>query len=118
KIQIMTKFGMRWDEKKGDLAFKSTDNAGRPIDIYKYAGKESIIKECEDSLRRLRTDYIDLYQIHWPDITTPIEETMEAVHSLLKLGKILAAGVSNYDVDQMKTAEKVLNLASNQVPYS
>jgi aryl-alcohol dehydrogenase-like predicted oxidoreductase len=118
KVQIMTKFGMRWDDTKGNFAFKSENNSGIPIDIYKYAGKESIIKECEDSLRRLRTDYIDLYQIHWPDITTPIEETMEAVHSLLKLGKILAAGVSNYDVEQMKTAEKVLNLASNQVPYS
>jgi aryl-alcohol dehydrogenase-like predicted oxidoreductase len=118
KVQIMTKFGMRWDETKGTFAFKSEDNAGRGIDIYKYAGKESIIKECEDSLRRLRTDYIDLYQIHWPDDSTPIEETMEAVSSLLKLGKILAAGVSNYNADQMKTAEKVVNLASNQVPYS
>ena len=73
KVQILTKFGMRWNEKKGKLAFKSTDNAGQPIEIYLYAGKESIIKECEDSLRRLGTDYIDLYQIHWPDITTPVE---------------------------------------------
>lgn len=118
KVQIMTKFGMRWDETKGTFAFKSEDNSGKAIDIYKYAGKESIIKECEDSLRRLRTDYIDLYQIHWPDASTPIEETFEAVYSLQKLGKILAAGVCNYDVAQMKTADKVVSLASNQVPFS
>jgi len=118
KVQILTKYGMRWDEKKGEFAMKSQDNAGRPLEIYKYAGKESIVKECEDSLRRLRTDYIDLYQIHWPDSTTPIGETMEAVASLLAQGKIRAAGVCNYNVAQMQEAEKVLRLASNQVPYS
>ena len=118
KIQLLTKFGMRWDLKKGDLAFKSEDNSGIPIEIYKYAGKESIMKECEDSLRRLRTDYIDLYQIHWPDITTPIEESMEAVALLMKQGKVRAAGVCNYNVQQMKAAEKWVSLASNQVPYS
>jgi aryl-alcohol dehydrogenase-like predicted oxidoreductase len=118
KMQILTKFGMRWDEKKGSLAFKSNDNAGNPIDIYKYAGKKSIIKECEDSLRRLGTDYIDLYQIHWPDATTPVAETMEALTQLLKQGKIRAAGVCNYSATLMAEAEKTLSLASNQVPYS
>ncbi|MEH6306778.1 aldo/keto reductase [Olivibacter sp. CPCC 100613] len=118
QILILTKFGMRWDSTKGDFAFKSKDNNGVDIDIYKYAGKESIVKECEDSLRRLRTDYIDLYQIHWPDKTTPIEETMEAVAQLIKDGKVRYAGVCNYDVSQMKEAEKFLELASNQVPYS
>ena len=118
KVQILTKFGMRWDEKKGALDFKSTDNAGRPIEIYRYAGKESVIKECEDSLRRLGTDYIDLYQQHWPDPTTPIAETMEALTQLIKQGKIRAAGVCNYSADQMIEAEKTISLASNQVPYS
>ena len=118
KVQVMTKFGMRWDLARGDYAFKSQDNEGRPLDIYKYGGKESIIKECEDSLRRLRTDYIDLYQQHWPDLTTPIAETMEALADLQKAGKIRAAGVSNYDVGQMKEAEKTIRLVSNQVPYS
>ena len=118
KVQILTKFGMRWDEKKGALDFKSTDNAGRPIDIYRYAGKESVIKECEDSLRRLGTDYIDLYQQHWPDLTTPISETMEALDLLLQQGKIRAAGVCNYTADQMAEAAKTIDLASNQVPYS
>src|SRR6202166_2120744 len=118
KVQVLTKFGMRWNETKGALAFKSTDNAGSPIDVYKYAGKESIIRECEDSLRRLGTDYIDLYQIHWPDSTTPVAETMAALAQLLRQGKIRAAGVSNYSADLMAEAEKTLCLASNQVPYS
>ncbi len=118
KVQILTKFGMRWDENKGSLAFKSSDNSGNPIDIYTYAGKKSVIKECEDSLRRLGTDYIDLYQIHWPDLTTPISETMEALTQLLKEGKIRAAGVCNYSSLQMDEAEETINLASNQVPYS
>ncbi|KUG08151.1 aldo/keto reductase [Solirubrum puertoriconensis] len=118
KVQIMTKFGMRWDLAKGTLAMRSQNNDGQPIDVYKYAGPESIIKECEDSLRRLGTDYIDLYQIHWPDVTTPINDTMAAVARLIEQGKVRAAGVSNYSVEQMQEAEQVLKLASNQVPYS
>jgi aryl-alcohol dehydrogenase-like predicted oxidoreductase len=118
KVQILTKYGMRWDLTKGSLAFKSQDNNGKDIDIYKYAGKESIILECENSLKRLGTDYIDLYQIHWPDSTTPVEETMEAVLILKEQGKIREAGVSNYDVKQMALAEKTIKLASNQVPFS
>lgn len=118
KIQLLTKYGMRWDLAKGNLAFKTKDNNGREIDVHKYAGRESIVKECEDSLRRLGTDYIDLYQIHWPDLTTPIQETMEAVALLIKQGKVREAGVSNYNVEQMEEAEKYVSLASNQVPYS
>ena len=118
KVQVLTKFGMRWDLAKGDFAMKTKDNNGHDIDVYKYAGRDSIIKECEDSLRRLGTDYIDLYQQHWPDVTTPIDETMEALSRLIEQGKVRAAGVSNYSVAQMQEAEKTLNLASNQVPYS
>src|SRR5450432_1837203 len=118
KVQLLTKYGMRWDLKKGDFGFKSRDNAGNPIDVYKYSGKDSIIKECEDSLRRLRTDHIDLYQIHWPDSTTPNGETMEAVAGLLKAGKIRAAGVCNYNVEQMRAAEDSIKLASSQSPFS
>src|SRR5260221_1142902 len=118
KVQIMTKFGMRWDDTKGQFAFKSKDNDGKPLDIYKYAGKDSVIKECEASLRRLKTDYIDLYQIHWPDVTTPISETMEALAGLVKAGKVRAAGVSNYNRAQVMETEKTINLASNQVPFS
>lgn len=118
KVQILTKFGLTWEGTKGQFYFKSKDNNNKDIDIYKYAGKENVIKECEDSLRRLRTDYIDLLQIHWADETTPIEETFEAVLRLQEQGKIRAAGVCNYNVEQMKRAESVLSLASNQVPFS
>ncbi|MDO6438444.1 aldo/keto reductase [Cyclobacterium sp. 1_MG-2023] len=118
KMQILTKFGMRWDLAKGTLVFNSKDGSGKDIGIYKYAGKESIIQECEDSLKRLGTDYIDLYQLHWPDVTTPIEETMEAVAELIKQGKVRYAGVCNYNAEQMTEAEKYIDLASNQVPYS
>lgn len=118
KVQILTKYGMRWDMTKGNLAFKSKNNQGQEIDIYKYAGKESIIEECEISLRLLKTDYIDLYQIHWPDLTTPIEESMEAVAMLIQQGKVREAGVCNYNVEQMQEAQKYINLVSNQIPYS
>ena len=109
---------MRWDIKQGDFAMHSKNNEGEDIDIYKYAGKDGIIKECEDSLRRLRTDYIDLYQIHWHDKTTPIEETMEAISELIQVGKVRYAGVCNYDANLMREASKYINLASDQVPYS
>jgi len=118
KVQILTKYGMRWDLAKGDLAMHSKDNNGNDIDIYKYAAKDSIIKECEDSLKRLGTDYIDLYQIHWHDKTTPIEETMEAVSQLIKQGKVRHAGVCNYDANLMREASNHLDLVSDQVPYS
>jgi aryl-alcohol dehydrogenase-like predicted oxidoreductase len=118
KVQLITKYGMRWDLAKGTLAMKSKDNNGNDIDVYKYAGKESIIKECEDSLLRLKTDYIDLYQIHWPDVTTPIPETMEAVAQLIQQGKVRHAGVCNYNADQVKEASQYIDIISNQVPYS
>ena len=69
-------------------------------------------------LEALGTDYTDLYQQHWPDTTTPIDETMEAVQCLMEQGKVRAAGVSNYSVAQMEEAEKTIDLVSNQVPYS
>jgi aryl-alcohol dehydrogenase-like predicted oxidoreductase len=118
KYQILTKYGMNWSTEKGEYFFDSTDNNGKPLKIYKYSARESVIRECEDSLQRLRTDYIDLYQIHWPDATTPISETMEAIARLLEQGKIRAAGVCNYNTSQIDEALKTVNLVSNQVPYS
>lgn len=118
KVQILTKYGLRWDLKKGTFHFSSKDNEGRDIDMYKFAGRESIIKECEDSLRRLGTDYIDLYQVHWPDISTPIEETMETIVQLIQQGKVRYAGVCNYNAQQLEEAQKYVPLVSNQVPYS
>ena len=118
KVQLLTKYGLRWDLAKGEFYFKSKNNEGQDIDIYKYSGRESIILECENSLRRLGTDYIDLYQIHWHDSTTPIEETMEAVAQLMKQGKVRYAGVCNYKPEWLQEAQKYIPLVSNQVPYS
>ncbi|MCT3816175.1 aldo/keto reductase [Elizabethkingia anophelis] len=120
KIQLLTKFGLVWDgsnQGKGEFFFDAED-AGKTIPVYKYASKTSVIKEVEESLKRLQTDYIDLLQIHWPDATTPISETMEALEILLQQGKIRAAGVSNYSIEQVAEARQSLNIASNQIGYS
>lgn len=120
KIQLLTKFGLVWDgsnKGKGEFFFDA-EKDGTSVPVYKYTSKENVIKEVEESLRRLGTDYIDLLQIHWPDSTTPISETMEALDVLIQQGKIRAAGVSNYDVEQVTEARKYLNVASNQVGYS
>ncbi len=120
KIQLLTKFGLVWNGSnngKGDFFFDAEEN-GKTVPVYKYSSKESVINEVEDSLRRLQTDYIDLLQIHWPDSTTPICETMEAMELLIQQGKIRAAGVSNYSVAQVKEARQSLNIASNQIGYS
>lgn len=116
--QLLTKFGMNWETEEGEYFFDSADNDGKPFKMYKWASKKKIFKECEDSLRRLKTDYIDLYQIHWPDATTPISETFEAVQQLIDQGKVRAAGVCNYNVQQVDEALRTIQIASNQVPYS
>lgn len=120
KIQLLTKFGLVWDGSnngKGEFFFDAQDN-GKTYPVYKFASKANIIKETEESLKRLGTDYIDLMQIHWPDATTPIDETMLALEELIKQGKIGAAGVSNYNTELLKEASKTLKVASNQVAYS
>lgn len=118
QYQLLTKCGMNWETEEGEYFFDTNDESGRPIRMHKFAGKDRIIQECEDSLRRLKTDYIDLYQLHWPDATTPISETMEAFDRLRQQGKVRAAGVCNYSADQMLEALKTIDLASNQVRYS
>lgn len=120
KIQLLTKFGLVWDGSnngKGEFFFEA-EQEGKPIKVYKYATKANVVKEVEDSLRRLNTDYIDLLQIHWPDNTTPISETMEALDVLIQQGKIRAAGVSNYNISQVEEAKNTLSIASIQVGYS
>lgn len=118
KYQLLTKFGMNWSSAQGEYFFDSIDSEGKPFKMYKWAAREKIIKECEESLKRLKTDYIDLYQIHWPDATTPIHETFEAVQRLINQGKVRAAGVCNYSTTQVEEALKSIPLASIQVPYS
>jgi len=118
KVQLLTKFGMEWKKKEGEYFFDTKDNSGNDIQIYKWSSKDKVISDCNDSLKRLKTDYIDLFQIHWPDATTPVSETMEALEILIAKGKIRAGGVCNYSASLMEDACKTFSLASNQVPYS
>lgn len=118
KVQVLTKFGLIWNEKKGEFYFASQDNAGKDINIYRYSSKEKVISDCDQSLKRLGTDYIDLYQIHWADPSTAVSETMEALEILIKKGKIRAGAVCNYSLELMTEAEKTFAIASDQMPYS
>jgi aryl-alcohol dehydrogenase-like predicted oxidoreductase len=118
RYQILTKFGMNWESHEGEYFFDTFDRNDKPVKMYRFSGRKKVKEECEESLRRLRTDYIDLYQIHWPDNTTPIAETMEAVAELIKEGKVRAAGVCNYSADQVEEALETVDVVSNQVPYS
>ncbi|GAB4230462.1 MAG: aldo/keto reductase [Ekhidna sp.] len=118
KVEILTKYGWNWKMQKGEYVMDGAAPGGPTKKVYSYAGKDGVRMEIEDSLRRLGTDYIDLYQIHRPDATTPIEETMEEMEKLKQEGKIRAVGVSNHHVELMKKAQAVTPLASTQSPYS
>ena len=102
---VFTKCAMRWDKD------------GR---ITKVHSAESIRQECEDSLRRLHVDVIDLYQIHWPpeDNGPGVEESWRTMAALQKEGKVRWIGVSNYDVPQLQRCEKIAPVTSLQPPYS
>ncbi len=99
---IATKVGLEWRDGK----------------IYRNATRARIMQEIDDSLRRLRTDYIDVYQVHWPDPLVPIEETAEAMRTLYEQGKIRAIGVSNFSVAQMERFRRVAPLHVLQSPYN
>ncbi len=101
-VLIATKTGLQWDGGK----------------VSRNASRARIMREIEDSLRRLRTDYIDIYQVHWPDPLVTIEETAEAMHALLNQGKIRAIGVSNFSVLQMERFRRVAPLHVLQPPYN
>lgn len=118
KVQVLTKCGVVWEGDKGLKWYKDLAYGDRVVNWYKYSGRESIMRECEDSLRRLGTDYIDLYSVHYLDPTTPIEESMEALARLKEQGKIRAAGVCNYRTAEMRTAGGVVDVESNKVRYS
>src|SRR6202521_5165983 len=102
RVLIATKAGLEWE-------------GGR---VSRNASRARILREIEDSLRRLRTDYIDIYQVHWPDPLVTIEETADAMHTLLSLGKIRAIGVSNFSVGQMERFRRVAPLHVLQPPYN
>jgi len=86
--------------------------------VSRNASRTRIIREIDDSLRRLQTDYIDVYQVHWPDPLITIEETAEAMYTLYNQGKIRAIGVSNFSVDQMARFRLVAPLHVLQPPYN
>jgi aryl-alcohol dehydrogenase-like predicted oxidoreductase len=86
--------------------------------IERNSSRERILKELEDSLRRLETDYIDIYQVHWPDPVQPIEETAATLRELHEQGKIRAIGVSNYSPAQMERFRAVAPLHTVQPPYN
>ena len=102
-IVLLTKAGTGWNEK--GVPFKRSD--------YK-----SILKDCEESLQRLKTDYIDLYLIHWPDEVTPIEEMMDAMNKLKQDGKIRFIGASNFSKEEVLESEKYVSFDVLQHPYS
>lgn len=121
KVVLATKCGLRWEGTNGEYFFShemETDSGIKPIDIYKYQNPDSIRREVEDSLLRLKTDYIDLYQTHWQDSTTPIEGTMEMLVKLKEEGKIRAIGVSNATPDQMRIYRSVGPIDSDQEKFS
>src|SRR5580658_91650 len=102
KVFIATKVGLEWHN--GSISRNSSP--GR------------IRQEVQDSLRRLRTDYIDIYQVHWPDLAVPIEETARTMQALCDEGLIRAIGVSNYSPEQMERFISVSELHTVQSPYN
>ncbi len=121
EVLLLTKVGLRWDSKDGELFFESTGDDGRPLEVYRNSRPDSVRREVERSLERLATDRLDLVQVHWPDSTTPIAETMGALAGLVREGKIRAVGVSNYDTDMLDQAVAGLGdvpLASVQPKYN
>ena len=121
QVVLATKCGMRWDKKKGDFAFRTTEketNESGDRKVYKYLGPESVREEIEKSLSRLQTDYIDLYQTHWQESTTPISETMATLMDLKKEGKIRAIGCSNATPEQMDAYRAAGQLDSDQEKFS
>lgn len=119
KVVLATKCGLRWDtpgEGSNPWAYKAPD--GGEHTIVRNLRKHAIIAEVEQSLKRLGTDVIDLYQCHWPDASTPIAETMEAMVTLRQQGKIRAIGVSNFTPEMMAECLRHAPLASDQPKYS
>ncbi len=86
--------------------------------IERNSTRQRVLQELEDSLRRLQTDYIDIYQVHWPDSRVPVEETADTLHELYEQGKIRAIGVSNYSPEEMERFRTIAPLHTIQPPYN
>ena len=102
RVIIATKTGIEW-----------RDGA-----VFRNASRSRIMREIDDSLRRLRTDHIDVYQVHWPDPQVAIEETADAMHTLYRQGKIRAIGVSNFSIGQIEQFRRIAPLHVVQPPYN
>ncbi|MBL0372177.1 aldo/keto reductase [Rhizobium sp. KVB221] len=113
KAVIATKCGLVWHTQKGRHFF---DQDGKPV--HRFLGRDAIFHEVDESLSRLKTDYIDLYITHWQDPTTPVAETMEALHDLKKAGKIRAIGASNVSTEDLKAYIDVGGLNAIQERFS
>src|SRR5262245_43902627 len=87
-------------------------------ELFRNSSRGQLLSEVDQSLRRLRTDYIDLYQVHWPDYAIPYEETAQALADLQRAGKIRAIGVSNYSIEAMERFRSVAPLAAAQPPLN
>lgn len=118
KVVIATKCGNRWDSDEGSDVWLDKDLSGKDVTIRRNSRPDSIVWECEQSLKRLGIDMIDLYQIHRPDVDTPVEDSMRALEKLRQQGKIRAIGVSNFPLDWLARAAAAAPLASNQPSYS
>jgi aryl-alcohol dehydrogenase-like predicted oxidoreductase len=86
--------------------------------VERNSTRQRILQELEDSLRRLQTDYIDIYQVHWPHPLVPIEETAATLRELHEQGKIRAIGVSNYSPEEMQRFQAIAPLHTIQPPYN
>lgn len=117
-VVVATKCGMRWDRAEGQKQLDTTMNDGTPCTIYRNGRPDAIIEECEQSLKRLDTDVIDLYQIHWPDGTWPLDDTMDTLIRLKEAGKIRAIGVSNFDTTMIRLCQTKGRVDSVQPKYN
>jgi len=113
QVVLATKCGLVWHTNRGRPFFEQDGKT-----VYRYLGADSIRYELERSLRRLGTDYVDLYQTHWQDPTTPIDETMGTLLELKREGKIRAIGVSNVAVEQLEAYLRVGRVDTDQERYS
>lgn len=120
-VLLFTKVGFNWNDTRGEFAFETVGNAGQPLRVYRNSRPWAVVREVEDSLKRMRTDRIDLIQVHRRDSTTRIADTMQALANLHRAGKVRAIGVSNFSVEMLKEARDALGsipLASEQPKYS
>ncbi|MBM4149488.1 MAG: aldo/keto reductase [Lentisphaerae bacterium] len=122
KVVLATKCGLVWDIEAGDFHFRSDRRCikmdATEYKVFKCLRPDIIRRDVETSLNRLGTDRIDLYQTHWQDSTTPIEETVEVLLDLKKQGKIRAIGCSNATTAQMDSYRAAGQLDSDQELYS